>query len=306
MREEIKKIQVQEGQKLRLDAYLAKELPGLSRSRIQKLLKEGRITLEGQAAKASYYPQQGDVFILHLPQEEEYRLEPEEIPLEILYEDEALVVINKPQGMVVHPAAGHWQGTLVNALMHHCPQLSGINGEIRMGIVHRLDKDTSGLLVAAKDDAAHLALTRQWKSREIKRVYTALVHGEMPEPAGRIDAPVGRHPVNRKKMAIKTKGGRAAITHYRALERFPGFTLIEAQLETGRTHQIRVHMSHLGHAVVGDALYGPRRAPFPLQGQLLHASTLGFRHPVQGEYMEFTSPLPEYFQAVLKELRKPK
>lgn len=287
----------------RLDRYLCEQFPDLSRSRIQSMIKEGAVTIMGRPVKASYPVEPGDVIELCIPEAKPLTIAGEDIPLVILYEDKDIIVVDKPQGMVVHPAAGNYAGTLVNALLHHCGDLSGINGVIRPGIVHRIDKNTSGILVAAKNDAAHLGLSNQWKDHSIKRLYKALLHKEMSEPAGIIDAPIGRHPVQRKKMAVEPKHGRHAVTHYKVLERFPGYTLIEARLETGRTHQIRVHMAHLGHPVVGDPLYGPRRCPFDLQGQALHAAVLGFHHPITGEWLEFESPLPPYFESLLQQLR---
>lgn len=287
----------------RLDRYLCEQFPDLSRSRIQSMIKEGTVTIMGRAVKASYPVELGDVIELCIPEAKPLTIAGEDIPLIILYEDKDIIVVDKPQGMVVHPAAGNYDGTLVNALLHHCGDLSGINGVIRPGIVHRIDKNTSGILVAAKNDAAHLGLSNQWKDHSIKRLYKALLHKEMSEPAGMIDAPIGRHPVQRKKMAVEPKNGRHAVTHYKVLERFPDYTLIEARLETGRTHQIRVHMAHLGHPVVGDPLYGPRRCPFDLQGQALHAAVLGFQHPITGKWLEFESPLPPYFEALLQQLR---
>lgn len=288
----------------RIDLFLAGRMPEFSRSRIQKLIKEGDVLVNGAAVKANYPVQTGDEMNVRVPESKELSLAAEDIPFQILYEDQDLIVVNKPQGMVVHPAAGNWQGTLVNALLHHCGDLSGINGVIRPGIVHRIDKDTSGVLVAAKNDFAHLSLAAQIKEHSINRFYTALVHGSIPEPAGVIEAPIGRHPVQRKKMAVVTKNSKPAVTHYRVLERFPGYTLIEAKLETGRTHQIRVHMSYLGHPVAGDPLYGPRKDPLGLAGQALHARLLGFVHPRTGQYMEFEAPLPAYFQELLNKLRE--
>jgi len=227
----------------------------------------------------------------------------QDIPLDILYEDEDIIVINKPQGMVVHPAAGNYNSTLVNALLHHCRDLSGINGEMRPGIVHRIDKDTSGVLVVAKNDHSHVNLAQQIKDKTAVRKYIALVEGDIKEDAGTIDAPIGRHPVYRKKMAV-VPGGRRAVTHFKVLERFGRYTLIEARLETGRTHQIRVHMAYIGHPVVGDPVYGYKRQSFNLNGQLLHAQCLGFKHPRTGRYMEFCAPLPDYFTDVICKLRQ--
>ncbi|WP_258359357.1 RluA family pseudouridine synthase [Moorella sulfitireducens] len=291
----------------RLDAWLAGEMEGISRSRVRQLLDEGLVTLfEGTRPKANYRLRGGEKIRVSLPEPARLEVRPEPITLDILYEDEDIIVVNKPQGMVVHPAPGNEHGTLVNALLYHCGDLSGINGILRPGIVHRLDKDTSGILVAAKNDAAHRGLAAQVKAHSMKRVYLALVHGTVAEPRGRIEAPIGRHPVDRQRMAVTGKNSREAITHYRVLEQFEGYSLLEVRLETGRTHQIRVHMAYLGHPVVGDPRYGPRRSPFNLPGQLLHAGCLGFNHPVRGDYLEFTAPPPPVFLQVLENLRREK
>ncbi|MDD4753278.1 MAG: RluA family pseudouridine synthase [Desulfitobacteriaceae bacterium] len=287
----------------RLDIFLVSHLPELSRSRIQKLIKEGEALVNGTAVKPNYTIEMGDEIKISLPEPKELEVKAEEIPFEIIYEDHDLIVVNKPQGMVVHPAAGNWQGTLVNALLYHCQDLSGINGVLRPGIVHRIDKDTSGLLVVAKNDLTHMNLAEQIKAHTITRVYHAIVCGVMAEPAGIIEAPIGRHPVQRKKMAVVLKNGRHAVTRYHVLERFQGFTWVEVRLETGRTHQIRVHMSYLGYPVAGDPLYGQKKENLGLKGQALHARVLGFHHPRTGEYMEFTAPLPKYFEELLQKLR---
>ena len=242
---------------------------------------------------------------LTIPEPEEPEILPEDIPLDILYEDSDVILINKPKNMVVHPAAGHYTGTLVNALMYHCRgDLSGINGVLRPGIVHRIDKDTTGVLIVCKNDRAHNALAEQLKKHSITRKYRAIVCGNLKEDEGTVDAPLGRHPQDRKKMAIVRSGGKRAVTHYRVLERFGNDTYIECQLETGRTHQIRVHMASLGHPLLGDEIYGRAKSPFKLEGQTLHAMVLGFIHPTTGEYMEFEAPLPEYFEKLLEKLRK--
>ena len=291
----------------RLDAWLAGVLPQVSRSRVQQLLEAGEITLAGGGyPKANYRLRGGERIQVRLPEPDRLEVKPEAIPLDILYEDEDIIVVNKPQGMVVHPAPGSTRGTLVNALLYHCRDLSGINGVLRPGIVHRLDKDTSGILVAAKNDAAHRGLAAQIKDHSMKRVYLALVHGTVAEPAGRVEAPIGRHPVDRQRMAVTLKNSRPAVTHYRVVEYFPAYTLLEARLETGRTHQIRVHMAFIGHPVVGDPKYGPRHCPFALPGQLLHAGCLGFIHPIRGDYLEFTAPPPAIFLQVLDQLRRAK
>ncbi|SMB94463.1 ribosomal large subunit pseudouridine synthase D [Thermanaeromonas toyohensis ToBE] len=283
----------------RLDVWLTEKLTGVSRTRIQHLLEEGLILVDGKIAKANHKVRPGQRIWGEIPPPRSLKAQPEPLPLDIVYEDEDLIVVNKPQGMVVHPAPGNESGTLVNALLYHCGDLSGIGGALRPGIVHRLDKDTSGLLVAAKNDFAHRSLAAQIKARQVKRVYLALVYGEIKEPAGKIEAPIGRHPVDRQRMAVTFKNSRPAITHYRVLKRFPGFTFLEVHLETGRTHQIRVHMAYLGHPVVGDVLYGPKKQAFEVPGQLLHAGKLGFYHPRTGDYLEFTAPLPPAFVRVL-------
>lgn len=289
----------------RIDKYLAEVMHDYSRSFLQKQLKEGNVTLNGKTAKASSKVAEEDEIAVLIPDSQEPDIQAENLPLHVLYEDSQLLVVNKPKGMVVHPSPGHYTGTLVNALMFHCKdQLSGINGVLRPGIVHRIDMDTTGALVVCKTDTAHQSLAQQLKVHSITRKYRAIVHGNLKEDRGTVEGTVGRHPVERKKMAVNVKNGKPAVTHYQVLERFGSYTYIECQLETGRTHQIRVHMSSIGHPLLGDALYGPRKCPFPsLEGQTLHAMVLGFLHPVSGEYMEFTAPLPEYFQAILKKLR---
>jgi len=286
----------------RLDIFLSKAREDISRSRWQALIKEGAVTVDGRPAKPSLVLAGGERVAFALPSAQPAELAAEDISLNIVYEDADILVVDKPQGMVVHPAAGHSSGTLVNALLNHCRDLSGINGVARPGIVHRIDKDTSGLLVVAKHDAAHLGLARQWQGHNIKRLYHAILRGVMSENAGMIDAPLARHPRERVKMAVEPQRGRQAITHYRVLQRFAAHTYAELRLETGRTHQIRVHMAHLGHPVLGDKVYGAKKGGRMLAGQALHAMVLGFEHPVNGQYMEFTSPLPEYFRDLLANL----
>ncbi|MDO4275002.1 MAG: RluA family pseudouridine synthase [Eubacteriales bacterium] len=290
---------------VRIDRYLSQKNEELSRSYLQKLLKEQVITVNGKAVKANYKVQMRDKVAVTLPDTTEPDILPEDIPLDILYEDEDVLVVNKPKGMVVHPSAGHTQGTLVNAVMYHCKgNLSGINGVLRPGIVHRIDKDTTGALLVCKNDAAHKDLAQQLKDHSIKRRYRAVVLGNLKEDEGTIEGPIGRHPVDRKKMAVNQKNGKDAVTHYKVLERFGNATYVECRLETGRTHQIRVHMTSIGHPLLGDEVYGSGRNPYHLQGQALHAMVLGFVHPRTGEYMEFTAPLPDYFFKLLDKLRK--
>ena len=289
----------------RIDVFLAENMEGLSRSGVQKLIDEGMITLNGGKTKANYKLREKDVIDVTVPEVKEVEILPEDIPLDILYEDSDVIVVNKPQGMVVHPAPGHTSGTLVNALMFHCgDDLSGINGEKRPGIVHRIDKDTSGVLMIAKNDMAHQSLAAQLAEHSITRKYNAVVYNGFNEDEGTVDQPIGRNPQDRKKMAVTQKHSRHAVTHYRVIERMEKFTLIEAQLETGRTHQIRVHMTHIGHPLLGDPVYGPKKQPITLEGQALHARVLGFIHPRTGEYMEFEAPLPPHFVALLERLRK--
>ena len=292
-------------QNLRIDKYLAQKLPDQSRSYIQKLIKDEQVTVHTQKIKSNYKVQSGDQLRVELPKLQEPDILPEDIPLDILYEDEDVLVINKPKGMVVHPSAGHYSQTVVNAVLFHCKgQLSGINGVLRPGIVHRIDMDTTGAIVICKNDKAHQILAEQLKEHSITRKYRALVCGNMKEDTGTIVGAIGRHPIDRKKMAINEKNGKPAVTHYKVLERFGNYTYIECQLETGRTHQIRVHMASKGHPLLGDTLYGPTKCPFKLQGQCLHAMVLGFMHPSTGEYMEFEAPLPNYFIHLLQNLRK--
>lgn len=290
----------------RIDKYLSAISEDFSRSFIQKLIKDKSVLVNGKPVKASFPVSGGDRIVLHVPELTLPEALPEDIRLDILFEDKQLIVVNKPKGMVVHPAAGHYSGTLVNALLYHCrDELSGINGVMRPGIVHRIDRDTTGALVVCKTDEAHTALAAQLKEHSITRRYRAIVHGNLREEEGTIDAPVGRHPVDRKKMAV-TPNGKRAVTHYRVLEHLDGYTYIECQLETGRTHQIRVHMASKGHPLLGDAVYGPLRCPEKgLCGQTLHAMVLGFVHPVSGEYVEFEAPLPDYFKKLLEKYRLP-
>lgn len=287
----------------RLDLFLAGENPELSRSHIQRLLTSGLAEVNGLPAKASHRVRAGDRVVLRVPPPVELVVGPEPIPLDVYFEDADLIVVNKPRGMVVHPAEGNYSGTLVNALLHHCRDLSGINGVIRPGIVHRLDKDTSGLLMVAKNDAAHLELARQLSERSVDRRYLALVHGLLKDDRGTVDAPIGRHPRDRQRMAVTPGRGRPAVTHYLVLNRRQGMTCLELRLETGRTHQIRVHMAWLGHPVMGDPKYGPAKNPFGLQGQFLHAGLLGFSHPRSGRRMTFEAPLPDELEEILERIR---
>lgn len=287
----------------RLDAFLAQSLPDLTRSAAQRLLEEGAVTLGGKPAKKNTKTAPGDVVEVTLPDPQPVEVLPQNIPLDIVYEDDDVIVVNKPVGLVVHPAPGHPDGTLVNALLYHCGEsLSGINGELRPGIVHRIDRDTSGLIIAAKNDRAHLALSVQLQDHTLARVYEAVVVGNLREDSGTVNAPIGRHPVDRKKMAIEPRNGRPAVTHWRVLARYPGYTHVECRLETGRTHQIRVHMASIGHPLLGDTVYGSKK-PWPgLAGQCLHARKLRFIHPSTGEPVEVECPLPDWFEKVLKQL----
>ena len=288
----------------RLDKFLSAMLPDQSRSYLQKIIKDGNVLVNGEPKKSSYRLEDGDEVTADLPELKSPDIEPENIPLDILYEDDSILMVNKPKGMVVHPSAGHYTGTLVNAVLWHCQgQLSGINGVSRPGIVHRIDKDTTGVLVVCKNDAAHNAVAAQLKEHSITRKYRAIVHGVIKEDEGAVDAPIGRHPTERKKMASGVKNGKRAVTHYRVLERFQGYTYVECQLETGRTHQIRVHMASIHHPLLGDTVYGPAKDSHHLEGQTLHAMVLGLIHPVTGEYLEVEAPLPEYFENLLKKFR---
>lgn len=302
--------QVQEEQEgLRIDRFLADQSGGFTRSYLQKLIKEGRLTVNDRTVRASYQIRTDDRVFLDVPEGTEPEIIPENLPLNILYEDSAVIVVNKPKGMVVHPAAGHFSGTLVNALMYHCKDLSGINGILRPGIVHRIDKDTSGVLVCAKSDAAHKDLAEQFKVHSITRRYEAICLGHLKEAEGTVSGAIGRHPQNRKCMAINEKNGKPAVTHYQVLQEFSGYSYISCILETGRTHQIRVHMNSIHHPLLGDVIYGGKQCEFKmhgslLEGQTLHARILGFRHPANGDYMEFEAPLPEYFQELLEILSR--
>ena len=287
----------------RIDKFLSESLPDLSRSYIQKLIKDEQVAVNHKIVKANYKLNTGDQLNLVVPELKEPDIVPEDIPIDILYEDSDLLIINKPKGMVVHPSAGHYSGTLVNALMYYCKNdLSGINGVMRPGIVHRIDMDTTGSLLVCKNDFTHNDIAEQLKVHSITRVYHAIVHGLVKNDKGTIDAPIGRHPIDRKKMSINYKNGKEAITHYKVLQRFNNYTYIECQLETGRTHQIRVHMASIGHPLLGDFVYGPSKAPAKLQGQTLHAKIIGVKHPRTGEYLEVDAPLPEYFENLLKKL----
>lgn len=297
----------------RLDSYLSEQLPEISRSQLKKLVEDGRVSIDGHAVKASYKLRGGEQITVALPQPQETSAVAEEIPLDIYHEDQDLIVINKPAGMVVHPAAGHWQGTLVNALLYHCHDLAGIGGELRPGIVHRIDKDTSGLLVAAKNDISHQHLAAQFKQHSITRRYLALVHGIVDQQRGTIDQEIGRHPQQRKKMSVNTRQGRRAVTHWKLLKRYDkvNLSLVECALETGRTHQIRVHFSAAHHPLIADPLYGSRsreaavkdlplkRLIATLPGQALHAFKLGFIHPTTGKYLEFSCQMPDTLSRII-------
>ena len=289
----------QEGE--RLDKFLSIIYPEFSRAFFQKLIKSKQVSVNETPQKASYCVKIDDIVTVEIPDAVETTIEPENIPLDILYEDDDVLIVNKPKGMVVHPSAGHYSGTLVNAIMYHCKDtLSGINGEIRPGIVHRIDMDTTGSLIVCKNDEAHVNIAQQIKEHSVNRIYVGIVCGYVKEDSGTVEGAIGRHPIERKKMAINEKNGKPAITHYKVLERFKNYTYMQFKLETGRTHQIRVHMASIGHPLLGDTLYSSGRSPFKhLQGQCLHAKTIGFIHPKTGEYMEYSAPLPEYFEKML-------
>ena len=295
-----------EQQSTRIDLVLSLQLQEVSRSFVQKLLEKGAVTVNGKVCDSKKYKvNSGDDIEITVPEPEELKIEAENIPLDIVYEDDDLMVVNKPRGMVVHPAVGNENGTLVNAIMYHCgDRLSSINGVIRPGIVHRIDKDTSGLLMIAKNDMAHESLSQQLAEHSITRRYEALVFNNFNEDEGTVDAPIGRDPKNRLKQAVTSQNSKHAVTHWRVLERFGKYTLVEAKLETGRTHQIRVHMSYIKHPLVGDFVYGPSKQPFSVEGQLLHAKILGFVHPRTGQYMEFERPRPEIFEETLNKIRR--
>lgn len=301
--EGIKFVIPQEMEDERLDVCICEFLNQFSRSRIQKLLKNGSILVNGDVKKSGYSVRTDDEIIINIPEPEELLIEAENIPLDILYEDQDCLVVNKPKGMVVHPAAGHYTGTLVNAIMFYCKEsLSGINGVLRPGIVHRIDRDTSGSIIICKNDTAHASIAQQLKEHSINRIYHAICYGNIKDDTGTINAPIGRHPIERKKMAI-VPGGKEAITHYEVLERFGNYTYIKFILETGRTHQIRVHMASIGHPLLGDTVYGSNKDPFHTNGQVLHAKTLGFIHPTSKEYIETDAPLPDYFTSLLNKFR---
>ncbi|MDF2910419.1 MAG: RluA family pseudouridine synthase [Sporolactobacillus laevolacticus] len=286
----------------RIDSWTSEQITSESRNRLQQLIKDGNILVNGSAVKTSYRMKEDDEVLVHLPEPEPLDVEPEDIPLDIVYEDSSVIVINKPRGMVVHPAPGHLKGTLVNALLSHCHDLSGINGIMRPGIVHRIDKETSGLLMVAKTDEAHRSLAAQLKDKTTQRLYLAIVHGILPHDEGTIDAPIGRADKDRKKMAVTEKNSKNAVTHFKVLERFSRYTYVACRLETGRTHQIRVHMAYIGHPLAGDPKYGPRKT-LPIDGQALHAAELGFTHPVTHQFMLFQAPLPRDMEQLLDGLR---
>ncbi len=303
MRNEVFNILPEDAEK-RLDVWLTAALEEYSRSYVEKLIQDGNVTVNGKNVKSGCKLKTGDNVRVSVPAPKPLEVEAQEIELDIVHEDEDIIVINKPRGMVVHPAAGNYSGTLVNALLRHCgDSLSDINGVIRPGIVHRIDKDTSGVLVIAKNNKSHTVLSDMLKEHDIKRIYTAVAEGIIMEDQGTVDAPIGRHPVDRKKMAVNLKNGRRAVTHFKVLERFRNTTLLELRLETGRTHQIRVHMSYIGHPLVGDGVYGKKKQVYGFEGQALHAGTLGFVHPGTGEYVEYTAPPPEEFINLVERLR---
>ncbi|MCI8678517.1 MAG: RluA family pseudouridine synthase [Lawsonibacter sp.] len=287
----------------RADSLLCRLVPGLTRSGAQRLLERGAVTLDGRSVRKNDRPAPGQVLEVLLPDPQPIAVLPQNIPLDVIYEDGDVIVVNKPVGLVVHPAPGHPDGTLVNALLYHCKNsLSGINGELRPGIVHRIDRDTSGLIIAAKNDRAHLALAAQLQDHSLARTYEAVALGGLPEERGTVNAPIGRHPVDRKKMAIDRRNGREAVTHWSVLARYPGYTHVECRLETGRTHQIRVHLASIGHPLLGDTVYGAKKPVPGLAGQCLHARRLRFVHPASGETVELECPLPDWFQEILRKI----
>lgn len=291
----------------RIDKFLSDMLSSYSRSYVQKLISDSLVLVDNKNIKSNYKLKAGDAITIYIPVPRELEVTPENIPLDIIYEDDDIIVINKPKGMVVHPSAGHYTGTLVNALMYHCKDhLSAINGILRPGIVHRIDMDTTGVIVACKNDAAHISISEQLKEHSITRYYYAICYNPFKVTEGTVDAPIGRHPADRKKRAINFKNGKPAVTHYKVLENFSKYAYIQCQLETGRTHQIRVHMAHIGHPVTGDSVYGRKTNPFGLTGQCLFARYIGFRHPVTGEFMEFSGELPDFFINTLQKLRRSK
>lgn len=295
---------IAEMENVRLDAYIAQKCENLSRTMIQKLIEDGDILVNGQEKKISYKTKQGDVIEIHIPEAKEINLKAQDIPLDVVYEDDDIIVVNKPKGMVVHPANGNPDGTLVNAVMSLCKgSLSGIGGEIRPGIVHRLDKDTSGLIIIAKNDVAHINLSKQIKDRRVKKIYIALVKGNVSENEATVNMPIGRSTKDRKKMAVR-KDGKKAITHFKVLKRYGKYTLLELKIDTGRTHQIRVHMAEIGHPVVGDMIYSNGKNEFGIEGQMLHAKSLDFQHPVTGKQIHLEAELPKYFEEILSKLDK--
>ena len=306
MKKEIRVNEVNE--KIRLDAYISKQMQDLSRSMIQKLLEGNKINVNGKSEKPAYKVQNGDIIEINIEEPKEVKIEAQDIPLDIIYEDEDILVVNKQKGLVVHPANGNPDGTLVNAVMAHCKDsLSGIGGELRPGIVHRLDKDTSGLLIIAKNDKAHIQMSNQIKNREVKKTYIALVRGTIAENEATINMPIGRSTKDRKKMAV-TKSGKEAVTHFKVLNRYTtdkgSYTLVEIKIDTGRTHQIRVHMAEIGHPVIGDVVYSNGKNEFGVEGQCLHAKRLEFTHPITGKEMKLEAPLPEYFKNIIEHLEK--
>ena len=295
-------IKVENSENMRLDAYIASKQTDLSRSNIQKLIENGEILVNNSKKKMSYKVQEGDVVQINVPEAREANIKPENIPIDIVYQDNDIIVVNKPKGLVVHPANGNPDGTLVNAIMAICKDgLSGIGGELRPGIVHRLDKDTSGLLIVAKNDKAHRIMSEQIKNRKVRKIYIALVKGVVAEKEATIDMPIGRSTKDRKKMAVR-KDGKEAVTHFKVLKRYQNYTLLEVKIDTGRTHQIRVHMAEIGHPVVGDMVYSSGKNEFGVEGQMLHAKSLDFKHPITGKQMHLEAPLPQYFQEVLLKL----